>query len=174
MKYGTFLLMTAMLTLAGEAMAQTDNVVALLPDGVQANVNPERKQDKAKNLVVAGSPEKGYKAFFAATDNANGEELWVTDGTKEDIPVTPDMVSGFDGNTEGWQTLTVACPYATDSELTYNVHVTDPGLPPAEEEKLLGDANCDGIVDIVDATAIQSWLAGLHAPAGIGLPIKKT
>ena len=94
MKYGTFLLMTAMLTLAGEAMAQTDNVVALLPDGVQANVNPERKQDKAKNLVVAGSPEKGYKAFFAATDNANGEELWVTDGTKEGTHLVKDIVPG--------------------------------------------------------------------------------
>ena len=94
MKFGTFLLMTAMLTLAGEAMAQTDNVVALLPDGVQANVNPERKQDKAKNLVVAGSPEKGYKAFFAATDNANGEELWVTDGTKEGTHLVKDIVPG--------------------------------------------------------------------------------
>ncbi len=161
-------------------------------------------------LDVALSEEqiKHYYELGDELDTANLYiSLWWTDGTKEDIPVTPDMVSGFDGNTEGWQTLTVACPYATDSELTYNVHVTDPGLPPAEEEKLLGDANCDGIVDIVDATAIQrhavgydtgefseeaadangdgrvdvtdataiqSWLAGLHAPAGIGLPIKKT
>ena len=74
MRYFKILLTTAMLILTGEAMAQTDNVVALLPDGVQANVNPERKQDKAKNLVVAGSPEKGYKAFFAATDASNGED----------------------------------------------------------------------------------------------------
>ena len=56
-------------------------VIDLLPAGVTANVSSERKQDKQKNIVVAGSPEKGYKAFFAASNEANGEELWVTDGT---------------------------------------------------------------------------------------------
>lgn len=69
-------------------------IVDLLPAGVTINVNPERKQDKAKNIVVAGSPEKGYKAFFAATDPEHGEELWVTDGTPEGTRMVKDIVPG--------------------------------------------------------------------------------
>ena len=33
-------------------------LVALLPDGVQANINPERKQDKQKNLIVVDDIEE--------------------------------------------------------------------------------------------------------------------
>lgn len=84
MKKGQVLLLSVMLSLAGNANAQdSGELIDLLPEGVTANINPERKWDKQKNLVVAGSPEKGYKAFFAATDSEHGEELWVTDGTKE-------------------------------------------------------------------------------------------
>ena len=84
MKKGQVLLLSVMLSLAGNANAQdSGELIDLLPEGVTANINPERKWDKQKNLVVAGSPEKGYKAFFAATDSEHGEELWVTDGTPE-------------------------------------------------------------------------------------------
>mgnify|MGYP004443932753 FL=1 len=69
-------------------------VIDLLPAGVTANVSSERKQDKQKNIVVAGSPEKGYKAFFAASDEANGEELWVTDGTPEGTHMVKDICPG--------------------------------------------------------------------------------
>lgn len=95
MKKGKLLLLTAMLFMAGSASAQDDGqLVDLLPDGVQANINPERKKDKAKNLVVVGSPEKGYKAFFAASDAEHGEELWVTDGTPEGTHMVADIVPG--------------------------------------------------------------------------------
>lgn len=69
-------------------------VVDLLPANVKANVSSERKKDKIKNIVVAGSPEKGYKAFFAASDDANGEELWVTDGTPEGTHMVKDINPG--------------------------------------------------------------------------------
>lgn len=84
-----------MLSLAGNANAQdSGELIDLLPEGVTANINPERKWDKQKNLVVAGSPEKGYKAFFAATDSEHGEELWVTDGTKEGTHMVADLIPG--------------------------------------------------------------------------------
>ena len=59
MKRGKLLLISAMLSLAGNAVAQdSGELIDLLPDGVTANINPERKWDKQKTLVVAGSPEK--------------------------------------------------------------------------------------------------------------------
>lgn len=73
-------------------------LVALLPDGVQANINPERKQDKQKNLIVVGSPEGGYKAFFAAIDATHGEELWVTEGTR----MVKDIVPGVGSSNPGY------------------------------------------------------------------------
>ncbi len=94
--------MALMLT-AGQTMAQEEGqLVSLLPDGVQANINPERKQDKQKNLIVAGSPEKGYKAFFAATDATHGEELWVTDGTPEGTHMVKDIVPGVGSSNPGY------------------------------------------------------------------------
>lgn len=95
MKKGQVLLLSVMLSLAGNANAQdSGELIDLLPEGVTANINPERKWDKQKNLVVAGSPEKGYKAFFAATDSEHGEELWVTDGTKEGTHMVADLIPG--------------------------------------------------------------------------------
>lgn len=82
MKQVKTLLISAMMMTAGQAMAQTTEgeLVDVLPDGVTANVNPERKQDKQKNIVIAGSPQKGYKAFFAATDADHGEKVWLQYG----------------------------------------------------------------------------------------------
>ena len=95
MKHVKTLLTMAMMLCTGQAVAQNEGeLVDVLPEGVTANVNPERKQDKQKNIVVAGSPEKGYKAFFAASDADHGEELWVTDGTKEGTHIVADIVPG--------------------------------------------------------------------------------
>ena len=49
--------------------------------------------------------------------------LWY-DGTHEYYPVTADMVSGFDNTKSGRQTLTVASPYPTDDELSYDITMT--------------------------------------------------
>ncbi len=93
MKKSRFLLTTAMLLAAGNSMAQ-DQVIDLLPDGVTVNINSERRTVKEKNLVIAGSAAKGYKAYFAATDATHGEELWVTDGTKEGTRMVKDIQPG--------------------------------------------------------------------------------
>jgi ELWxxDGT repeat protein len=93
-----FLLMAVLATMAVGANAQTELeggvLVDVLPEGVKANVNNSRKDIKDKNIIVAGSPEKGYKAFFAADDGVHGEELWVTDGTKEGTHMVKDILPG--------------------------------------------------------------------------------
>lgn len=98
MKHLNYLLTTALFLTSGSMLAQTSEaggeLVALLPDGVTANISTERKPQKDKNLVVAGSPEKGYYAFFAATDSEHGEELWVTDGTAAGTHMVKDIVPG--------------------------------------------------------------------------------
>lgn len=87
--------------------------------------------------------------------NTDNLTLWVywSDASVETLPVTPDMVSGFDGNRAGAQTLTVSCPYPTDDELTYEITLN--GVP-------VGDVTGDGQVNINDVTAIQRHLAGLE------------
>ena len=108
--------------------------------------------------------ENSTKIHYNAGEALNTENLliWLywMDGTHEEIPVTPDMVSGFDATRSGWQTLTVACPYPTDSDLTYEVYVR--GV-------YLGDANGDSTVDIRDVTAIQRHLAELALLDGVRL-----
>ena len=94
------LLIAAMMLMAGSSYAQVGvdvdegEYIDLLPEGVTANVKYEKKWDKEKNIVVAGSPQKGYMAFFAATDAEHGEELWVTDGTKEGTHMVKDIIEG--------------------------------------------------------------------------------
>lgn len=105
MKKKSFLLAAALMT-AGCMTAETlpEGLVSLLPEGVKANISTERKLSKIKNVVVAGSPEKGYKAFFAATDEAHGEELWVTDGTPEGTKLVKDIVAGSSSSNVGYLT----------------------------------------------------------------------
>lgn len=95
MKHLNVFTIVALMLTSSPVMAQNEGeLIDVLPDNVTANVNPERKQDKQKNIVVAGSPEKGYKMFFAATDDTHGEELWVSDGTKEGTHMVIDLAPG--------------------------------------------------------------------------------
>lgn len=77
---------------------------ALLPAGVTANINQGKKYALDKNLVVAGSDAKGYKAFFAADNGTNGEELWVTDGTAAGTKMVKDIYPGATGSNITWLT----------------------------------------------------------------------
>jgi len=79
-------------------------LVSLLPSGVTANIDDTRKATQLKNLVVAGEKSKGYQAFFAATDAANGEELWVTDGTPAGTRLVKDINPGTAGSDISWLT----------------------------------------------------------------------
>lgn len=76
--------------------------VALLPAGVEANINNTRKATQYKNLVVTGQKSKGYKAFFAAQEAAHGEELWVTDGTPTGTKMVKDINPGTAGSDINW------------------------------------------------------------------------
>lgn len=160
MKRGKFLLITAMMLLTGNAMAQGDGqVIPLLPDGVTANINSERKMGKAKNLVVAGSPEKGYKAFFAAKDDEHGEELWVTDGTKEGTHMVKDIIPGTassDPSYLGRLNDKVLFSAYTD-EAGYETWVSD-GTPEGTfmlaDTYMVGDGNPKGFYQINEKQAI--------------------
>lgn len=74
----------------------------LTPEGVTVTVEDIRSIDKAKNLVVAGSPEKGYKAYFTAQDTDHGEELWVSDGTKAGTKMVKDIFPGPTSSGVAW------------------------------------------------------------------------
>jgi ELWxxDGT repeat protein len=94
------LLIAATLLSAGTAFAQSmpEGMVNLLPTGVTTDFTNGKKFMCEKNLTVAGSPEKGYKAFFSATDAEHGEELWVTDGTVEGTHMVKDINPGMKGS----------------------------------------------------------------------------
>ena len=104
----TYLLMASLL-MAGGAVAQLQpnvggELTALLPDGVKANIDQTKMFQTAKNLTVAGSPEKGYYAFFAASDADHGEELWVTDGTVDGTHMVMDINPGVASSDVNWLT----------------------------------------------------------------------
>ncbi|MCM1111120.1 MAG: T9SS type A sorting domain-containing protein [Clostridium sp.] len=91
-----FLLLAAAGLTAGMLGAQTlpTGMTALLPAGVTVNLDQNKKFYAQKNLCVAGSPEKGYYAFFQAADADHGEELWITDGTPEGTRMVKDIHPG--------------------------------------------------------------------------------
>ncbi|MDR2057752.1 MAG: T9SS type A sorting domain-containing protein [Dysgonamonadaceae bacterium] len=105
-KRSTFLILFALLYTGGAFAQLADNaggtLVSLLPDGVTANIETTQKKTKARNLVVAGEKSKGYKAFFAAADAANGEELWITDGTAAGTRLVKDINPGTASSDINW------------------------------------------------------------------------
>ena len=88
------LLFAAAAMMAGSMFAVAVVPKALLPEGVTASIDQQKNFYLKKNLCVAGSPEKGYYAFFAATDATNGEELWITDGTPAGTRLVKDINPG--------------------------------------------------------------------------------
>jgi len=54
--------------------------INILPTAAVAKVTGNRWTVKEKNIIVAGSPEQGYKVYFAARTFDDGEELYVSDG----------------------------------------------------------------------------------------------
>ena len=71
-----------------------DGMEILTPEGVTVTTENTRSFDKAKNIVVAGSKESGYKTYFTARDSEHGEELWVTDGTVAGTRMVKDIYPG--------------------------------------------------------------------------------
>ena len=91
--------------------------------------------------------------------------IWIywMDGSEEEIPVTPDMVSGFDSSQPDEPILTVACPYPYNGEITYEVWIKEKD-PEEPDEIMMGDVDGDGKVTINDATEIQKILADFYTP----------
>lgn len=81
-----------------------EGMTGLLPEGVKANISQNKLFYAQKNLCVAGSPEKGYKAYFSAIDGDHGEELWVTDGTTEGTRMVKDINPGLATSDIQWLT----------------------------------------------------------------------
>lgn len=96
MKKQSLLLSAALVCSAGiTAQNLPEGMTALLPAGVTANLSQTKHLDEQKNLVVAGSPEKGWLAYFQATDQEHGEELWVSDGTPAGTRMVKDINPGL-------------------------------------------------------------------------------
>ncbi len=74
----------------------------LTPTGVTVTVEDTRAFDKTKNMVVAGSPTKGYKVFFTAKEDTHGEELWVSDGTVAGTKMVKDIFPGATSSGVAW------------------------------------------------------------------------
>ena len=125
-------------------MAQENKgeVISLLPDGVTLNIGSERKMDKQKNLVVVGSPKKGYKAFFAASDATHGEELWVTDGTKEGTRMVADIQAGEGSSSPAYLTR-------FNDKVVFSA-VNDEG----DREPWISDGTPEGTFQLADCYAV--------------------
>jgi len=74
----------------------------LTPEGVVVTVEDSRSVDKAKNMIVAGDKQNGYKVFFTAQDATSGEELWVSDGTKTGTKMVKDIFPGTTSSGVAW------------------------------------------------------------------------
>ena len=122
----------------GDAMSMT---MIDLYDVVAATMAPSLDEGNVKRYYNAGDALDTTNLYI---------RLYWADGSDETVPVTGEMVSGFDSLKAGWQTLTVTCPYSTDDELNYDVYVN--GV-------CLGDVNNDRRIDIRDVSAIQRHLA---------------
>lgn len=109
MKKNLLLLSAAFACAAGAASAQgvagdPGKLTALLPAGVTANATFNERDYAEKNIVVAGSEEKGYLAYFCADDGIHGEELWATDGTPEGTRMVKDIYEGISTSNILWLT----------------------------------------------------------------------
>ena len=100
-----FLLSMALACSAGMfAQALPEGMTALLPSDVKANLSQNNQVYAQKNMVVAGSPTKGYYAFFSADDGVHGEELWMTDGTPQGTRMVKDINRGMATSDIQWLT----------------------------------------------------------------------
>lgn len=101
-----FLLLSAALVCSAGIYSSADDgkTTPLLPAGVQANVDHEEKEYGPKTIMIAGSKDKGYLAYFCASDEAHGEELWVSDGTAEGTRMVKDINPGMAPANINWLT----------------------------------------------------------------------
>jgi ELWxxDGT repeat protein len=159
MKKQKLLLTTALVLAANCGWAQQDKVVDLLPTNVKLNVNAERRLVKEKNIVVAGSATKGYKAYFAATDATHGEELWVTDGTPTGTKLVADILPGGGSSAPSWLCRlgdkVLFSAYTDDAGRQLWVSDgTAEGTKMIAQTYIIGDGNPQGIYQLNETQAV--------------------
>jgi len=124
----TFLFLASLLIVGG-VCSQTlpDGMITLLPEGVTPVITGDRREIQQKNLVVAGEKSTGYKAFFAATDATNGEELWVTNGTVAGTKMVKDINPGTSSSDVNYMARfnDKVVFSATDGENGYELWISD-------------------------------------------------
>ena len=98
-----------------------------------------------------------FKNTYEVGEELDTNGLYVvvlySDMNRVEIPVTPDMVSGFDSSEAGTQTLTVTC-----GDFTGTLEVTVNELP----EYVPGDFNGDGNVTLKDVLLARKAVAGVY------------
>ena len=88
-------LLVASVSAKAQSLSLPEGMEILTPEGVTVTTVSDRSiYDKTKNIVIAGSPSKGYKAFFTAKEDTHGEELWVSDGTVDGTKMVKDIYPG--------------------------------------------------------------------------------
>lgn len=97
-------LLCASTSLAQGVAGDTGTFTPLLPEGVTGYASDRELDWAEENIAVAGSQEKGYKAYFVAGEDIHGKELWATDGTPEGTYLVKDIYPGPNSSNITWLT----------------------------------------------------------------------
>lgn len=147
------------MTTGAAMMAQTTPVLPegmeiLTPDGVTMTTGDTRTFDMAKNIVVAGSKEAGYKVYFTAQEATHGEELWVTDGTAAGTKMVKDIYPGEISSNVSYITRfndKVVFAATSDEESGSELWISDgteAGTHMIVDINILGGSNPQGFVQV--------------------------
>lgn len=126
----------------------------LTPEGVVVTVEDSRSVDKAKNMVVAGDKQNGYKVFFTAQDATSGEELWVSDGTKTGTKMVKDIFPGTTSSGVAWLQRfnnKVVFQAQSDTEIGTELWISDgteAGTHMVKDIHFFGSSNPSGFTQI--------------------------
>ncbi len=130
-------------------------------EGFTTEFNITVKEREVKTMSLT-QPDKlvYYKGEKLDLTNAKLGVVFVSsDNYSEVIDVTSDMVSGYNPNESGYQTLKVTYLGAKEN---FTVRVLD---------ELIGDVNCDGNINVVDATEIQKYIVNKDALSQDGVSV---
>lgn len=152
------LLLTIFSLMVGNLFSQTmgtepgGTLTSLLPDGVKANIDSDRRATMRKNIMVAGSKDNGYVAYFAATEATHGEELWVTDGTPAGTKMVKDINPGaVSSNIEWLARFNDKVVFAANDGSGVELWISDgssAGTRMIKDIHILGDSNPKGFTQV--------------------------
>ncbi|MBO4934834.1 MAG: leucine-rich repeat protein [Clostridia bacterium] len=132
------------------------------------NITVVENNTAALRIVVVNLPKTAYKVSDEL-DVSGGTIMAIYDGWNERLPMTVDMVSGFDNSIVGTQVLTVSYGGATT---TYNVTVKDPAAKvtvSVETVEAAPGAKGVEVKIIVNAASKWNWVSMqlFFDPAGL-------